>query len=299
MINVQTTSTTIESAEEDDKPPGKEQYLKLKTFGHINKLEPYVNKDWWKFLFNMNYLKTDADVVEDQSITQKEVIFITDIMKKFSIVKESNILDLCCGQGRHLIELFNLGFKKLTGVDYSKDLLNVAIKRSKNKNIRYLQSDVRKIDKLNSNTYDFIQMLGNSWGYFNTIDDNIKALSEVHRLLKNNGIFLLDVTNGSHISKTFSKSSWEWIDKYTLVCRERELSRDHKKLISREIIIDLKTKNVVDQLYSEFLFSIDEIISILISNKFKVLDTIIYDIDGEHIDSGMMSSRYVIVCQKV
>jgi D-alanine-D-alanine ligase len=311
MITTQSLlSPTIECIEDDDEPPStkgvesvstpldKNQYLKLKTFGHVSKLEPYVNKDWWKFLFNMNYLKTDADVVEDESITKKEVDFIINIMKKYNINEKSNIVDICCGQGRHLIGLNKMGFKNLIGVDYSSDLLRVARIRSKYNEIKYIQSDVRNIRNLSSNISDYIQMLGNSWGYFNTIEDNVKVLKEIYRLLKKDGIFLLDVTNGSYVSKSFSKSSWEWIDKYILVCRERELSIDGKKLISREIIIDLKNKNTTDQLYSEFLFSIDEIISILSANHFKVLDSIIYDIDGEHVDSGMMSSRYVLICQK-
>ena len=41
-----------------------------KTIGPIANLEQHLQPDWWKRIFNSMYLKTDADVVEDNQITQ-------------------------------------------------------------------------------------------------------------------------------------------------------------------------------------------------------------------------------------
>jgi D-alanine-D-alanine ligase len=71
---------------------------KRKTLGPVLNLEEYVHPDWWRSIFNFLYLKTDADVVDDQSITEREVDLFLQILKLSS---EDNILDLCCGQGRH------------------------------------------------------------------------------------------------------------------------------------------------------------------------------------------------------
>jgi len=49
--------------------------------------------------------------------------------------------------------------------------------------------------------------------------------------------------------------SWEWIDKKRLVCRERELSSDKTRLISREIIIHVEKGVIADRFCAERLYS--------------------------------------------
>ncbi len=82
--------------------------------GPVANLEEHVRPDWWRNIFNSLYLKTDADVVEDQSITSSEVDLFSKIL---NLSPEDGILDLCCGQGRHSIELARRGFKYVEGLD--------------------------------------------------------------------------------------------------------------------------------------------------------------------------------------
>ena len=78
-----------------------------KCLGPVLNLEEYVQKDWWNHIFNKFYLKTDGDVVNDTSITSREVDIFSEIIK---LTKNESILDLCCGQGRHSLELARAGF---------------------------------------------------------------------------------------------------------------------------------------------------------------------------------------------
>jgi len=301
----------ILSDSEDDKPPNK-CFIKneslysetssitsndnIGTFGKVSKLSNYLKPDWWSNLFNENYLKTDGDIVENEQITKNEIDIIISIMKKFNIHQKSKILDICCGQGRHLMELSKMNYSNLFGIDYSNFLLEIAKKR--NNEIKFIKADIRNIP-LNE-TFDFIQMIGNSFGYFTNFDDNIKVLQEIYRLMNNETIFLLDITNGEFMINEFDKNIWSWIDNKTIVCRERELSNDKQKLISREIIIDLYNFKVIDQFYSEYIFNLNSIKSILENNLFNVLDVILYDVNlGEHKDEGMMEKRYFIICKKI
>ena len=61
--------------------PKKNRNKKLiEILGPVENLESYVKADWWRHLFNANYLRTDGDVVEDKDITKKEVdIFLNAI----------------------------------------------------------------------------------------------------------------------------------------------------------------------------------------------------------------------------
>ena len=42
----------------------KKKMRKVRTVGPVLNLEEYVSQDWWCRIFNANYLKTDADVVD-------------------------------------------------------------------------------------------------------------------------------------------------------------------------------------------------------------------------------------------
>ena len=41
----------------------------IEVLGPVDNLESYVKADWWRHLFNANYLRTDGDVVKDDDIT--------------------------------------------------------------------------------------------------------------------------------------------------------------------------------------------------------------------------------------
>lgn len=93
------------------------------SFGPVENLEHYLQPDWWRRIFNSMYLKTDADVVEDMQITNKEVDLFTEIL---GLEKNMVILDLACGQGRHSLELARRGFKNVNGLDRSHYLIRKA-----------------------------------------------------------------------------------------------------------------------------------------------------------------------------
>ena len=85
--------------------------------GPVADLEAHLPPEWWRSLFNALYVKTDGDVVENVENTRREVDFVVSAA---AIQPHSQILDLCCGQGRHCIELARRGFRNITGVDRSR-----------------------------------------------------------------------------------------------------------------------------------------------------------------------------------
>ncbi len=88
--------------------------LSQRTLGPISDLERHLPEEWWRTLFNAVYLCTDGDVVENYDNTKKEVDII---ISSLDLKENEKILDLCCGQGRHSIELAMRGFNYLTGID--------------------------------------------------------------------------------------------------------------------------------------------------------------------------------------
>lgn len=240
------------------------------------------------------YLKTDADVVEDKQITKNEVELFTSILNS---PKESAILDLACGQGRHSIELALRGYTNITGLDRSHYLIRKAktAVQQEGLKITFKEGDARKLP-FPADTFDVVMILGNSFGYFESNEDDIMILKEVFRVLKPDGTFLIDVADGSYLRTHYQPRSWEWIDKKYFVCRERSLANDNERLISREIISHVEKGIIVDQFYAERLYSCKMLTDIFTRSGFK--NTRFHDVlesnSLRNQDLGMMERRILL-----
>lgn len=267
---------------------------KARTQGPVKNLEQHLHPEWWKRIFNSVYLKTDADVVEDSLITEKEV----SLFARYLDIKEGDsLLDLACGQGRHLIELAQKGNFNLFGLDRSRYLIQRAknISRKKHLNINFKEGDARKLP-YPTDSFDFVTILGNSFGYFETTDDDIKILKEIFRVLKPEGKLLMDVADGSYLRDNFTPRSWEWIDKKHFVCRERSLASDNDRLISREVVTNTDKGVIVDQFYAERLYTQEVLAGLIEKVGFK--DTVFHGSIGadslRNQDLGMMEKRFIL-----
>ena len=268
--------------------------LKCKVLGPVSNLEEHVYPTWWRNIFNSLYLKTDGDVVEDQRITNEEIDQFLSILK---ISPEDKILDLCCGQGRHSLELSRRGFKFIEGLDRSHYLIQRAKKQAIKEgfDVRFREGDARKLAYA-PDTFDVVMILGNSFGYFETMEDDLRVLKEVFSVLKPWGRLLIDVADGEYLKENFQPRSWEWIDRKLFVCRERSLSLDEQRLISREVITNVEKGVIADQFYAERLYSKESLPHILKSAGFN--DTIFhgeFSPDSErNQDLGMMERRLIV-----
>jgi len=265
-----------------------------KILGPVSNLEEYIRPDWWQHIFNSLYLKTDADVVDDPNITCQEVDLFTGIL---NLSHKQRILDLCCGQGRHSLELTRRGFNLVEGIDRSHYLIQKAkdYKKKEGLNVKFREGDARKLPYL-PDTFDVVMLLGNSFGYFETIQDDMRVLKEVFRVLKPWGRFLIDVTDGGYLREHFQPRSWEWIDKKHFVCRERSLSLDKQKLISRELVSHVEKGIIADQFYAERLYTRESLIEILKKEGFSditIHSTISTDSQRNQ-DLGMMEKRIIV-----
>ncbi|MGB5911878.1 MAG: methyltransferase domain-containing protein [Promethearchaeia archaeon] len=262
--------------------------------GPVSNLEEFVKEDWWKKIFNAYYLKTDGDVVEDQKITSFEVNFFSKVL---GIRPDYYILDLCCGQGRHSIELAKRGFENVEGLDRSRYLIHKAKINAKKLGLicKFREGDARKLPYA-PDSFDIVMILGNSFGYFESIKDDYQVLKEVFRTLKPWGKIVIDLTDGEYLKDNFQSRSWEWIDKNYFVCRERSLSLDKQRLISREVINHVNKGVLVDQFYAERLYSrknISEVLEKLGFSDIEFHGTITPDSQRQQ-DLGMMERRIIV-----
>jgi D-alanine-D-alanine ligase len=268
-----------------------------RTIGPVSDLERHLPSDWWKSLFTSLYLKTDGDVVENDANTIRD---IDRLIKVAALQPNDRILDLCCGQGRHCLELARRGFKQVTGVDRSRYLIRLARKRGKQTglSVMFHEGDARRF-RLPESSFHCVTLMGNSFGYFEQQEDDVAVLRSIMRVLRGSGTVVLDITDGDWMRENFEKRSWEWIDQNHFVCRERSLASDRERLISREVVVHAERGVIADQFYAERLYSKERLIQLLESVGFQnVRDHgAVFSASERNQDLGMMAHRMLITAE--
>lgn len=152
-------------------------------------------KNWWKTFFT----PITAVVMFKPRMgkqTKREVNTILKSIKKGSIL---DVLDLCCGEGRHSVEFAKK--HNVIGLDYSKNFLKVArSKVGKSNRLKFIHGDMKLTSKYFSNeSFDLVVSLYNSFGYFDKRSDDLQVLKEVNKVLKPGGFFVINTLNGSAV----------------------------------------------------------------------------------------------------
>ena len=265
-----------------------------RTLGPVSDLERHLPNDWWRTLFNAVYLKTDGDVVENDANTRGDV---ERVVAAVGLEYDDKILDLCCGQGRHSLELARVGFRRVTGLDRSRYLVRLARRRARDAGleVRFREGDARKF-ALRGGEFDAVLIMGNSFGYFDREEDDLAVLSSIKRVLRPSGTLAIDITDGAWMRDHFEARSWEWIDENHFVCRERSLSTDKDRLISREVVVHAEKGVIADQFYAERLYSRERLQDLLAEAGFRGIrfhDRLAAD-SSRGGDLGMMANRNLI-----
>ncbi|MSP83017.1 MAG: methyltransferase domain-containing protein [Alphaproteobacteria bacterium] len=246
-----------------------ERPAKTRTYGPVSDLERHLPSDWWRTLFNALYLQTDGDVVENDANTAREIDLLIGAA---GLEPNDHVLDLCCGQGRHAIELARRGFAHVTGIDRSRYLVRLARKRAKTKgvDVAFHEGDARKF-RVAESTFHCVTLMGNSFGYFASEEDDLAVLKAVKRALVSGGTLVMDLADGAWMRERFERRSWEWIDANYFVCRERSLASDRRRLVSREVVVHAERGVIADQFYAERLYTRDEIAALMAEAGFTNL----------------------------
>ncbi len=288
-----------EAAEQGRDQGGRDQGRRVgaRTLGPVSDLERHLPSDWWRTLFNSLYLETDGDVIENDRNTAQEVDLLID---SAGIERNERILDLCCGQGRHSLELAARGFVRVTGLDRSRYLIRLARKRARQRSlpVSFHEGDARRF-RLGDAEFRCVCVLGNSFGYFERPEDDLAVLEAVKRSLGSGGTLVMDLMDGDWMRGHFEPRSWEWVDQNHFVCRERDLAGDGDRLISREVVVHAERGVIADQFYAERLYSQERLDALLSGAGFTNLcfHQLLAPDSPRNQDLGMVAHRLFLTCR--
>ncbi|MCF6349788.1 MAG: class I SAM-dependent methyltransferase [Flavobacteriaceae bacterium] len=174
-------------------------------------------KEWFVDWFDSEYYHI---LYKDRNYKEAE-LFMTNLVNYLKLKKESFILDLACGKGRHSVFLNKLGFT-VNGIDLSKNSIKYA-KQFQNDTLNFEVHDMRiPFDT----KYNAIFNLFTSFGYFNDDQTNIKVLKNIKNGLFKNGVAVIDFMNIETVSKNLVAQ--ETITKNGIVFKIKRVISDQR-----------------------------------------------------------------------
>ena len=204
----------------------------------------------------MNMYEDNLPKYYDVLYTDKKYEHECDLIKKYTI--KGNLLDIGCGTMTHSLILSD-DFESVTGVDSSKSMVEVAMKKIKIANKKNLQVIHSELEKLN-----FESEFNNVISMFNVVNHitSLKNLSSffesIHKSLTTGGTFIFDCWNGvaCTLDKPREYSKKEIFDGYHTIISETISTTD-----LFESICTMKTKvSIFDDIsrIDEFTYELEQ-----------------------------------------
>jgi SAM-dependent methyltransferase len=206
---------------------------------------------------------------------------ITKIIKLLNIQPGSSILDLCCGIGRHSLELARRGYQ-VTGVDRTRGYLDKARKQAKEEglDIEFVQGDMRLFSR--PGAFDIAISMYTSFSYFEDPQEDKRVAKNALESLKTGGRFIIQMHGKETLAKIFTERVWnENKDDGVTVLREMKVSQNWSWMENRWIM--LKGDERIENKISHRLYAGSEIAALLRDCGFNRVD-VYGDLEGNPYD---------------
>jgi SAM-dependent methyltransferase len=216
---------------------------------------------------------------------------VEQVVSLLKIEPGAHVLDLCCGVGRHSLELARRGFQ-VTGVDRTRLYLDRASKQAEAErlDIEFVQSDMRTFCR--PDAFDAVVNLFTSFGYFEDPEDDRQVAMNVYRSLKPGGAFLIDMMGKEVLARIFRERDW-YEENGAIILQERRVTKNWSWMENRWLIF--KDNQRAELNLSHRIYSAVELASLLTECGFTHVDAY-GNLDGSAYDH--LARRLVVVARK-
>jgi ubiquinone/menaquinone biosynthesis C-methylase UbiE len=145
--------------------------------------------------------------VYNQILPEELTIRQTDFIEnKLKLKPGDKVFDLCCGHGRHSIELAKRGYN-VTGQDLNKYFLDIAKSNAdaSNVSINWIHDDMRNINF--ENEFDAVICIFTAFGYLENDEEDEKVIIGAGRSLKKGGRFFIEMGSRDWIVRNFAENN--------------------------------------------------------------------------------------------
>lgn len=221
--------------------------------------------------------------------------FLVGQFRKHSVKK---VFDAVLGDGCDSIYLIKQGFD-VTSNEIDEVFLKKALENAKEENVslKITTLDWRKLDtELPEESFDSVILLGNSLTYLFTNKAQVEALSQFKKLLKKDGILVIDERNYQYIldnKEEILKGNFHYGRKYVYCgdkvhCKPIEIAKDKVRFEYIDEVTNKKAKLIL------YPFKRGEMKKLLITVGFKSIEQFSDYKKGEKFNADF----YQYVCRK-
>ncbi len=238
-----------------------------------------ADQPWYQKWFNEDYLKLYQK--RDTNDAKMQIELVLNTIKPDL---KNTLLDLACGEGRHLSILNKYGYK-VFGLDLSENLINSG--RRKYGKQKFIIGDIRNIP----GKFDIILSFFSSFGYFESDEENFSVFDAIFESLNQNGKFWFDFFNADFVKNNIAGISKKKISEEITALEERKI--ENKRVIKKISFISKDKEEIYFE--SVRLFEKTELENALKKSGF-IINKIFGNYSGD--DWSQNSERVIFYCSK-
>ncbi len=214
------------------------------------------NKTINNSLYDQFLLEKTFNSAEMKNLARSEVNWV---IEQAQITKETKILDVACGSGRHLMSFVEFGFLPF-GVDYSSECVKLAKLNCPTISANIFEDDFKLFGQKQKSKFDVVLLAGASLGYGPTENEALEYLKHLAEILDNRGLLFIQFINKTWAEDTFKRptSFWNETDEHFILDKRNIFDC---KLKSEKIFISKMTGEIKRYVDSVYLFSGVELIA--------------------------------------
>jgi len=185
-------------------------------------------EEWWRDpRCHYGKLTVDSAVLRERDDTRPAVEFIASAL---GLAHGARILDLCCGPGRHAVELALRGYQ-VVGLDINPRYIALAQQLAQQEGVQatFLTGDMRAIPF--ERYFDAVINVGTSFGLFDSDAENGRVMTAVARALQPHGAFLLEMANRDYYLKHFQAKDWRRLEDGRVTVIRRDFDYERSRIV--------------------------------------------------------------------
>jgi SAM-dependent methyltransferase len=147
------------------------------------------------------------------------------VIRLASIDSGTQILDMCCGPGRHSLAFAQRGYN-VVGVDRTSAYIDQARERATQAglDVTFEVGDARSYQA--PDRFGAAVCLYTSFGYFEEQEEDLALLRNICSSLKAGGVFAIDMNGKEVAARAYKGRSWEEMENGTKLLEERTVGPD-------------------------------------------------------------------------
>lgn len=180
----------------------------------------------------------DAEQYEDYA--QKYPMYRESIRRLIDLldIKNKIVIDLACGTGISTEEILKHKPKKIIGIDFSENMLNIAKRKIKNKNVEFV---LAKTEEFSTEKVEVIICNFALWQF-----DLDKAIKNINNHLKKGGVFAFSLGGQSVILKENNTAIIRINEMIQRMAKEEGIiipTKKQRRMFRKKEIVDLIKSN--------------------------------------------------------